>query len=127
MSHRASLPLVFRGGIRRKRRPGLVVEYHWALAGMYGSSPDSGLMFQYADEKRAGTTVRFVIWADRERTADLAISHVAMYQLRYVHRADQGECLNDDKPGLQDGSACRGSSEALENVLQIDDIAGTRG
>jgi len=44
---------------------------------MYGSSVDSGLMFQYkyADEKRAGTTVRFVIWADRERTADLAVSH----------------------------------------------------
>ena len=98
----------FRGGIRQKRRPRLLVEYHWALAGMYGSSVDSGLMFQYkyADEKRAGTTVRFVIWADRERTADLAVSHAVTCQLRSGPRSDQGECLNDYKPGLQDGGAC---------------------
>jgi hypothetical protein len=83
-------------------------------------------MFQYADEKRAGTTVRFVIWADRERTADLVVSHVAMYQLRYAPSPDQGECLNDYKPGLQDGGRLQGSLEALENVLQIDDIAGNR-
>ncbi len=125
MPHRASLLLVFRGGIRQKRRPHLLVEYHWALAGIYGNSPDSGLMFQYADEKRAGTTVRFVIWADRERTADLVVSHVAMYQLRYVPRSGQGECLNDYKPDCRTGRL-RGSLEVLENVLQIDDIAGTR-
>ena len=53
------------------------------------------------------------------------MSHVATYQLRYSPRPDQGECLNDYKPGLQDGSAA-GQFGALENVLKIDDITGTR-
>ena len=82
-------------------------------------------MFQYADEKRAGTTVRFVIWADRERTADLVVSHAATYQLRYAPRSDQGECLNDYKPGLQDRGAW-GQFGDPGTYLQIDDIAETR-
>lgn len=74
--------------------------------------------------KKAGTTVRFVIWADRGRTADLAVSPAATCQFRYAPRSDQRECFNNYKPGLQ-GGAPAGTLEALQDVLQIDDIAGT--
>jgi hypothetical protein len=89
---------------------------------------DSGVMFKYADEKRAGTnsSVCYCIWADRERTADLAVSHTVTCQLRYAPRSDQGECLNDDKPGLQDRGACRQFGGPGGTYLQIGDIAGTR-
>ena len=71
----------FRGGIRHKRRPRPLVEYHWALAGYLrepsGFRPDVPV----CRRKEGGTTVRFVIWADRERTADLAVSHAVTCQL----------------------------------------------
>lgn len=34
------------------------------------------------------------------------VSHAVTCQLRYAARSDQGECLNDYKPGLQDRGAC---------------------
>ncbi len=48
-------------------------------------------------------------------------------QLRYAGRSDQGECLNDYKPGLQDRGACGQFGGPGGTYLRIDDIAETCG
>ncbi len=41
----------------------------------------------------------FVTWADGKQTTDLAVSHAATCQSRYAPGPDQGERLDDYKPG----------------------------
>jgi len=75
----------FRGGIRQKRRPRLLsripLGFSRHVRELSGFRPDVPSM----QTKRGRVlTVRLVTWADRERTADLVVSHVATYQLRYA-------------------------------------------
>ena len=54
-----------------------------------GSSPDSGLMFQYADEKRAVLQFGLLYGLIAGGQLTSSVSHVATYQLRYAARSDQ--------------------------------------